>query len=556
MRWIQRHRRIVVGVVVAVMMAAFCLWIFKPWNGSSGVVTRVGGTVHGPSGVSVRVPAGGVAVAASVAFHSPRRSLPAAPVDVALSVIGQAVDIMPSRPLHKAEVAFAIPSAAAPADRLPFAGIQVFNPLVGWITLETRVEGRTLVAVAPHFSLYRAVLPQPGEYTVLAAGKDVRLTVTPETSAPGLFWDTAGALAKQLVYDGAGAFDEGKFKCQPPHQEYVVTVNPPTDANRTAACVVTAENGGASLVIKNGWPLPAVYTTDAAGDVKPDVVPGVLEPLQLVRNVLVRLYGYAAFANGLDVASFTISPDGPESFTVSGRVSWAATAVEIVMALLTVAFPVSLLARQVNSVVAAMNCVAVAAQNIAAMPAGEIPGKLAELLKKCLWAVFVEKLGIFELVRALGNELKLIPMLKNIVDIAVQFGMTGQGVTDSSVTVRRSNAEWFQGEWTYDCAGASHQLTVTPDKKAVLRLTQFNAANRSITQTVTATVLMMAGKPVLVVDDGAGPLYAYRPGTQFTAERRFTASGDEWVMLTDPSAREYPLFRTPQRDGGSVRSYC
>lgn len=527
MSWMKNRRGWVIGlsaILVFALAAGAAVWL-KTWDTSATVGSAGGEARDWRRDVAVRVEPGGVARETRITFKDPAAIPPQAPIDSLLKVVGGPVDIVPDSTLSKASVVFSIDPS-----QVQNAGIQVFNPKLGWIPLETRVEGDKLVADAPHFSMYRAVAVEPGQHNVTVGEKVIPFTIAADDKPLGLFMQTGIELAKQMANNATGTFDDGKFRCQPAHPEYKVTANPPTNTAKVAACVITRDQPhGGTLVIKNGWALPMMFSTDAPSGVSANVAPVTMETVPFVRNVLGKVAGNFAFVSGLETGSFTIGNAAPDSFTVTGRISWSATAVELAMSMLTVFFPQKLLASQTDMGVDFVNCVAVTAQSIFGMASGEIAGKLADLLSKCAVNAMVEKFGYYELLKAVGQELKLIPALKNLVEVLKHAGLHQEDLSRSSFTIAMPGKEFeiLLGNWFNECGGRDNIFKVDPDYKGAWINRQYNPNNSFVEHNTLFHLEMDGNTPVAVIDA------TQMPGLTKNDRLRIRLAGYKMIVVGD-----------------------
>ncbi len=288
-----------------------------------------------------------------------------------------------------------------------------------------------------------------------------------------------------------------------------------------------------------------MFSTDAAG-VSANMLPSIMELVPFVRNAVGKV-GNIAFANGLDVASFTIGNAAPDSFTVTGRISWSATVVELAMGMLKVFFPQSLLAGAVSMRSSALNCMAVATQQIYGMVAGDVPGKLADILGKCFLSVMIDKFGVYELAKAIGQELKIIPALEDLMKILVSAGWNAEDPSYSSFAVALPAKElaWLQGDWLNDCGGRDNTLHVYSDNNGVWFEKEYNADNSFVTYDTTFHLVVEQGEPIIVIDKTEIP--ELWPGARL---RITTTDKSDSFWIKAPSGYDWLFFR------GGTPNHC
>jgi hypothetical protein len=208
--------------------------------GSSGSVGKAGGVVTSRSGdVEVRVPSGAVGSTTSVAINEHADEPQSVPADLTRSTavaVGDAVLISPQNALPGARVAMRLnadelPSAQGRRATTVNAFIAVFNEsLKAWVPLVTKYEvnSHRLVAVAPHFSLFRKFVVDPAKK----------------------FWSATKTVVN-LVTEGIiatfGAPRQKQADC--PHATAEWTVDSRDDA--FSGCVEPA-SGDAALRLQNG----------------------------------------------------------------------------------------------------------------------------------------------------------------------------------------------------------------------------------------------------------------------------------------------------------------
>ncbi len=234
----QRTAARAAALIVVVALVVGAIYWFRSWNTSETIKAGGGEVTDWRRDVSVKVEAGGVKQATRITFKDPATEVPQAPIDSLVDIIGEPVDIVPEGPLAKASITFYVDASEVPLSRTDSAGrpqrsiynagIQIFNTKLGWVPLETRVEGDKLTAKAPHFSLYRAVWVKTGEQQVQVDGQAITYSLAPNVVPTDLFMQTGAEFIKQMKNNATGRFDDGKFKCEPAHPEYTVTlIRPP-----------------------------------------------------------------------------------------------------------------------------------------------------------------------------------------------------------------------------------------------------------------------------------------------------------------------------------------
>jgi hypothetical protein len=228
---VKKYRsRLLLGVIAGVV--AIALMLILAANESTTPTpasTHKSETWNGENTVGIRSKGGHVAAT----FGRPADKLLTSPLDSALEVIGEPVDIIPARQTKGLSVIFTVP------NRVPLeakdgngrlqrsahnAAIEIYEPSMGaWVPLDTRVEGKILVADAPHFSIFRAVWLKMGEQQV----GEIKVTTTPAMTPSEMLWRTGLEYLKQFAFNATGKFDESKFNCSNLNEDYGVTLEKP-----------------------------------------------------------------------------------------------------------------------------------------------------------------------------------------------------------------------------------------------------------------------------------------------------------------------------------------
>jgi hypothetical protein len=132
----------------------------------------------------------------------------------------------------------------------------------------------------------------------------------------------------------------------------------------------------------------------------------------MIRNKVGGVMTNGAYASGLDVGSFSVNHDSaPDKFTVKAETSWAGTALDVTLAMLTAIFPSSKLAGKVGELADMGNCLVTASQKLATTPGNDVPAKLMEIAKSCMVTFIVDELNLGSMLGAIAKEAKIIPEL-------------------------------------------------------------------------------------------------------------------------------------------------
>lgn len=443
-------------------------------------------------------------------FGRPTGKLLTSPLDSALEVIGEPVDITPTTQAKELSVVFSVP------DRVPLkpkdangepqrsaynAAIEVYEPSMGvWVPLDTRVEGKTLVAVAPHFSIFRAVWLRMGEQQV----GEIKVTTTPAMTPSEMLWRTGLEYLKQFTFNAIGKFDESKFNCSNLNEDYGVTLEKPGLTADFNVCVTQKDDKNSTVLVKNGWAVPIHLTTDAKSGVTPDVRPTDIDLVTMIRNKVGGVMTNGAYASGLDVGSFSVNHESaPAKFTVKAETSWAGTALDVTLAMLTAIFPSSKLAGKVGELADLGNCLVTAGQKLATTPGTDVPAKLMEIAKSCMVTFIVDELKLGSMLGAIAKEAKIIPELLQLGKIASLKLVTGKDPVETTATIERTSGfEEIQGLWTYECGG-SYDLFDVDGRDVSWTITSYTGdSGRVETKTYTKGTLYRKGdKTVMLVDE-------------------------------------------------------
>lgn len=552
---LRRRLLLCCSVIALIASAVIALRVTSP---SLDAVTlgKDGGTVWTSHGVGVRVSAGVVAQPTELIVGEGQPH-PHAPADGLLDVIGGPVNIVPDHviPADKADVMFKVPAyvptGIACSDNDPHAprsicnaGIEVYNPVLqGWVPLETRIEhGDTLVAVAPHFSEYRAVWTRLGEFTV-NIGSTLKYTLTSLVTPDGLVAQTWLAYAKQLFENLTGHFDPEKMKPCEQHSAGDFTASFTKANPKVAACVI-GQGSELKVLMQNGWVFPVGFTTDAKEGVEP-VRYTESELTAMLRNQLAGLVakGKTVFASGLDTAAFSIKDKAPTSFTVTSHLSWTGVAADLVAATFELFFPPGRVVEQIGKLIDTANCVTTGYQKIPGMALGDVPGQLAEILKGCMLRGVLQALRVNELVGALLKEAKILPELYQVGQSIAHFARTGEDIATSTFVVSRP-LEALKGQWTYECGGSGDVIDFVADGSDSWLQVEYGPDNSATRYETFFHTELKDGKPWLIVDKTT------LPGVK--AKQRFVirlvpahdgfadsiSIGENWIFYR-PTGRSY-----------------
>ncbi len=503
----KRHQlRILLGAI-AVTVAVALIAILTGDRGESQVKNGAGETWNKRGTVGI-TSSDGRQIDAT--FTKPTQELATSPLSSALEVIGEPVDIVPRQRTKGMSIVFKVP------DRVPLetkdtngnpqrsiynAAIEVYEPSMGaWVPLDTRVEGNTLVATAPHFSIFQAVWLKMGKQQI----GDITVTTTPAMGPGEMLWRTGLEYLRQFALNAVGRFDESKFDCSKQNEDYSVTLERPNKTDDFNLCVVRKDDASSTVVIKNGWAVPIHLTTDAAQGVTPDARPADIDMVTLIRNKIGGGITKGAYASGLDVGSFSLDHESaPAEFTVKAETSWAGTALDVTLAMLSAIFPTSKLASKAGALADMGNCLAIASQKLATTPGTDVPAKLMEIAKSCMVTFIVDELNLGSMLGAIAKESKIVAELYQLGKIATMKLVTGKDPVETSATVEKAgDFEELQGLWTYECGG-SYDLFDVKGREVDWTITAYTGDSGSVeTKTYTKGTLFHRGdKTVMIVDE-------------------------------------------------------
>jgi len=349
-----RTRWVLTAVVLVALLVVAGWQVFLRDKGTIG---SNGGEVWSADGtVGVVVPIGAAPKPTHVTFTPTQDATAPAPLSALSAVVRPAVNISFDKRVSSAEVAFAFNQAAVPADAaqpgqpmptIHNAGIEVFNEDIGaWIPLPTIVdEARNQIrAVAPHFSLFRAVVSKVGSFAVKVRDKLVEVTLDAAKSLWDTFYELTVGTLKVIFRDLTATFDESKYRCEPLDGSYRIDFHSdvigPLGLGKFAACMIAGRDGD-RMLIKNGTAVPFSFTANGAAGVKPTLQDNAdADVVAMAQSFAGTLLG-RALAPGLDTAGFLVGDDAPSTFEVDGSVSWVAVAIDLTIALVTVFLPES-----------------------------------------------------------------------------------------------------------------------------------------------------------------------------------------------------------------------
>lgn len=558
----KRTRRWIAAAVAVILVAAGVIAYIMWPRDSVAILSLSGGEAwNREQTVGVSAQAGVASDTTRITFKRPDRTPAEAPIMAAMDVIVPAVDIVPDKPLEtpsfaeqaqfadgerpgtKVQVKFKVPPHV-PLTRksdngwqrsIYNADIQVFNEaLQAWLPLGATVDGDTLVADAPHFSMYRVVWAKVGEVTIRAA-KSVKLVLDEVTAKPvELVARTAAEFLKSFYTNSAGKFDDAKMAdCQKsPAKDYKATATTVMHG-RADACVYM--NGDQQfLLMKNGWSFPMMYVADAPQGVWAETYPTELDLAGGIRNHLVDLFGKnVALASGLDVGKFRLAEGAPDEFTVTGSMSVTGLAVDMALATFAVFMPQGYaLASQVGAVLDTVSCYYAAAQKLLNANLGDLPARFAEIAKGCFFGKLIDKIGGPELLKSIAKEVRLLPELVDAAVVSAYNGITGQSLAKVTIRVAKpdSRLNWLKGKWAYkDHFGGpagidSSTLDIADDLTGMFIEREYVTQRDIATYTTKFHVGMDGDTPMFYVESTTHPLLT--AGSKYGILQR-----DDYIML-------------------------
>lgn len=597
---LSRRTVIIVAVLslVAVVIGAY-LYVNRgqaPAAASQRLTPKGGEVWDQTKVVGVRVSPGILTEPVTVAFGQPKIPTPESELSKLIKVVVPATDIVPDRPLPGAEVVFKVdPGITANA------GIQVFNENIGtWVPIPTRAEGDRLIAKAPHFSIYRAVVINPGTYVLKAGEKVINVIVTNVMKPIDVLWQTGFALAKDLLLNMLGQFDNAKFRCDPRNGLYQVTVNDATRQHKLDACVVKARDSNNTLLIKNGLALPFVFTPDGK-------VPGLGLTLTESDDIFGYAYNFVTLllggvaVSGLETGAFSMTADTPVRFAVNGQVSWAAAVFDMAMALATVMLPSSktvaaesrlvmqrvyqrlsvvsngvvtrinyrqivetldivvretrtapTVAGQAKFILAVTNCAVSQGNKLKPGSPQDIVGVMVEAVQSCLEAASsLVNLGEFKdavsLLSSITGMAKVLPETGQLAGLGIVNLFTGDDNSKVTFTVRRTNPAldvFVSDRWEYSCGDVAVNMTIRSDYTGFMTTKyplSFNVPNPQYrTITMKFHLVVEAGKPTAIVDSYDGD-QGIRQGDKFRLS--LSRDGKEVTVARDGADGGQRLYR-------------
>lgn len=540
-----RRKWVVVAAVAALVIASVVACVLLSRDSVATLSPAGGEAWNGDRTVGISAQAGVAGDTTNITFKRPQKTPAEAPIMAAMEVIVPAVDIVPSKPLAtasfaeqaqladgerpgtKVQVKFKVPSYVPLTKEsnngrqrsIYNADIQVFNEaLQAWLPLGAMVDGDTLVADAPHFSMYRVVWAKVGEVTIRAT-KSVKLVLDEATAKPvELVARTAAEFLKSFYTNSAGKFDDGKMAdCQKSPAKDYKAIATTAMHGRADACVYM--NGGKPfLLMRNGWSFPMMYVSDAPQGVWAETYPTELDLAGVIRNQLVDMFGKnVALASGLDVGKFRLTEGAPDEFTVTGSMSVTGLAVDMALATFAVFMPQGYaLASQVGAVLDTVSCYYAAAQKLLNASLGDLPARFAEIAKSCFFGKLIDKIGGPELLKSIAKEVRLLPELIDATVVSAYNGITGQSLAKVTIRVAKpdSRLDWLKGKWAYkDHPGGpagidSSTLDIGDDLKGTFIDREYVTQNDIATYTTKFHVGMEGDKPVFYVDATNHPVMA------------------------------------------------
>jgi hypothetical protein len=341
---------------IAASLTVGILWVAVAACGSKG--TAGSGVVIGAQGGIARSADGQVAVGLPAANGTESRvSFGAAPeaantpIEYA-SAVGPALNVVVDHPRPRCVVRFRFDPArdlppAKPDGTRPTtanAFIAIFSDALRmWVPLRTTFDSHTgeLVAEAPHFSLFRKFVVNPGRTAMHWGGKVVTVVATTVTSGVEMVVEATKALLSVVAEDLTGTIpDERKAAC-PPDAEAVPTIVTTVAgaSNDIKACVVK-DQGKRWLRIQNGLGIPFdAYATGrldiGLNEYDKRALDDVLYLLFMAGDVAVK----AKFVPALSSVEVGLPPDGDVSGTVVLRANLLGVAADFVLGMLSILTP-------------------------------------------------------------------------------------------------------------------------------------------------------------------------------------------------------------------------
>lgn len=308
------------------------------------------------------------------------------------------------------------------------------------------------------------------------------------------------------------------------------------DASKAGACVID-QDGKPSLLMKNGWSFPLMYTTDTPQGVWADMYPTELDLSALIRNKLIDLFGRnVALASGLDVGKFRIAEGAPDEFMANGRFSATGFVVDIALATFAVFMPEGYaLAEQTGLVLDTVNCYLTFGQKLYNARFGDIPGRLAEMAKACIVPKLVEKYGAIELLKALAKETRILPEVTQAFTAGAFGAITGDSLAKVTIHVAKPDErlKWLKGKWHYDGTGSMIQLVIGDDFKGTWREGEWDGQQNTWQYAVNFHLGIDAGQPTMLVDESNHPVVP--KGTKFHIHKK----SDTYIIVGDQGNFEF-----------------
>ncbi|HEX3568391.1 MAG TPA: hypothetical protein VHT70_01810 [Candidatus Saccharimonadales bacterium] len=571
MKFVRKRWWIIVVPAVIIALGIGGLWLhFRTWH-TTVAVSGSGGSAWSNHGVGIRV-TNATGKATRIAL-SKGTAQPKTPLDTATDQLGDAVEITPNQNIAgQSQVLFKVPAnvptnvdcsktgdAAKNRPRsICNAGIEVYNTdMQGWVPLPTTIEhGNVLMADAPHYSEYREVWAKIGDVT-LSTYNGVVAHFQNDTTPDVIVGKATVAFFQQMFNNLTGRFDQEKLAAceKSPNDDFTIDFQ---QSNADIMPCVIKQGAATKLLVGDGIAIPIAVTANLPNGITPDEG-NETEVTTALRNKVAQKVaekiggGKTIIVSGLDTGTFTIDPDHmadadgkPASvIPMQSSISWTATGGDYMIAVLSMLFNEERVAQQVDKIVDAGDCMATGLQKIPSLSQGEIPDKLAEIIKGCalpagLGAGMLEKIGVPELAGTFLKSTKLLAESFQIGENISTYSRTGHGKGDSAFTVTNATKA-LTGHWINQCAGRDDAIDFLDEGDSWVQ-TELNADNgQDATYSTYFKLVREEGKPFMEIDDTDMPglhkgqklSIRYQPAKNGYSAMLFIDDHDSWYFWND-----------------------
>ena len=218
-------------------------------------------------------------------------------------------------------------------------GMVVYDErLQSWVPILNAVADpatNTVTARAPHFSWFSAVVLDPLQKTIEAAGKTVQSTVSSVMTVADWFGQVVMELAAQLVRDITGTPPD--LKCDPASKQVSVATTSALD--KLMACTESSGDN-AKLKISNGYAFP-MLTDELPKGVslsEQDVWDNGANLPDMIRNLYWTNHN-RAYISGAEINTVTVTPEMQQSAQITMHPDSDALAFDIGLAALSIIAP-------------------------------------------------------------------------------------------------------------------------------------------------------------------------------------------------------------------------